>query len=381
MEFQEMLKCDEKFLWHLLSLTQEGNFKAGRFALISADLLVVAHTNEAEFKAFIANKKNEALLSRMMIMPVPYNLQVNAEEQIYSKLVQASDLHDVHVAPEALRTTAIFSVLSRLKPSAKPTVEHLQKMRVYNGEVVEGIKPPEVAELRREFIDEGMSGIDPRYVVNRISSALIEPGRTCIQALDILKALKEGIDQDTSFTVQDRERYLALLAMARSEYDERSKQAVQKSFVHAFEDSAATLFENYMDNVEATCQMRVQTDPLTGEEIPPDERLMRAIEEQIGVTENAKQAFREEMLIRLSTYARQGKTFDYRNHERLREAIEKKLFADLKDVVKITTSSKMPNEKQQRRMNDVSARMIAEQGYCPVCANELLRYVGSLLNR
>lgn len=37
MEFQEMLKCDEKFLWHLLSLTQEGNFKAGRFALISAD--------------------------------------------------------------------------------------------------------------------------------------------------------------------------------------------------------------------------------------------------------------------------------------------------------------------------------------------------------
>ncbi len=41
MEFQEMLKCDEKFLWNLLSLTQEGNFKAGRFALISADELIV----------------------------------------------------------------------------------------------------------------------------------------------------------------------------------------------------------------------------------------------------------------------------------------------------------------------------------------------------
>lgn len=41
MEFQEMLKCDEKFLWNLLSLSQEGNFKAGRFALIYADEMIV----------------------------------------------------------------------------------------------------------------------------------------------------------------------------------------------------------------------------------------------------------------------------------------------------------------------------------------------------
>ena len=39
-------------LWHLLSLTQEGNFKAGRFALISADELIVAHTNETEYRSF-----------------------------------------------------------------------------------------------------------------------------------------------------------------------------------------------------------------------------------------------------------------------------------------------------------------------------------------
>ena len=86
MEFQEMLKCDEKFLWNLLSLTQEGNFKAGRFALISADELIVAHTNESEYKSFIANKKNEALQSRMIVMPVPYNLKVSREEKIYTSL-------------------------------------------------------------------------------------------------------------------------------------------------------------------------------------------------------------------------------------------------------------------------------------------------------
>jgi serine protein kinase len=317
----------------------------------------------------------------MIVLPVPYNLRVSEEEKIYLKLINDSEMKHVHLAPHALRTTAMFSILTRLKESAKSGLDILKKLRVYNGEVIEGIKPTDVADLHNEFLDEGMSGIDPRYVVNRISGALIEQGRSCIQPLDILRALKEGLDQHPSLSKEDRERYLSLISLARKEYDEQSKQEVQKAFVYAFDDSAATLFENYIDNIEIACQMRLQRDPITGEELAPDERLMRAIEEQIGVSENAKQAFREEILIRISTFARQGKTFDYRNHERLKEAIEKKLFADLKDIVKITTSSKTPNAKQLKRMNDVTDRLIEQHGYCAICANELLRYVGSLLNR
>ena len=122
-------------------------------------------------------------------------------------------------------------------------------------------------------------------------------------------------------------------------------------------------------------------DLLTGEEINPDEKLMRSIEEQIGVSENAKKAFREEILIRISALARKGKRFDYRSHDRLREAIQKKLFADLKDVVKITTSSKTPDEQQLKKVNEVVARLVEEHGYNSTSANDLLRYVGSLLNR
>lgn len=76
-----------------------------------------------------------------------------------------------------------------------------------------------------------------------------------------------------------------------------------------------------------------------------------------------------------------GNVFEYNSHERLREAIQKKLFADLKDIVKITTSVKTPDESQLKKMNDVIARLIDEHGYNSVSANELLRYVGSLLNR
>jgi len=381
MEFQEMLKLDEKFLWNLLSLTQEGNFKAGRFALISADELIVAHTNETEYRSFISNKKNEALHSRIIVMPIPYNLKVSQEELIYEKMIKESDMSHVHIAPHALKAAAIFSVLTRLEVPKKQGVDLIKKMRLYDGENVEGFNSVDLEELKKEFPNEGMNGIDPRYIINRISSAIIRKEVPSINALDVLRALKDGLDQHASISQEDREKYMNYIAVARREYDEIAKNEVQKAFVYSYEESAKTLMNNYLDNVEAFCNKNKILDPLTGEEMNPDEKLMRSIEEQIGISENAKKAFREEILIRISAYARKGKRFDYNSHERLREAIQKKLFADLKDVVKITTSSKMPDESQLKKINEVVARLVDEHGYNTTSANELLQYVGSLLNR
>ncbi|KMJ58066.1 protein prkA [Bacillus sp. LL01] len=381
MEFQEMLKCDEKFLWHLLSLTQEGNFKAGRFALISADELIVAHTNETEYRSFISNKKNEALHSRIIVMPVPYNLRLSEEERIYEKMINESDVANVHIAPHTLRVAAMFTILTRLKEAKRGDIDLVKKMRLYDGESVEGFNSVDVQELKKEYADEGMSGIDPRYVINRISSTIIRKEIPSINSLDVLRSLKEGLDQHASISNEDRERFLNFISVARKEYDNIAKKEVQKAFVYSYEESAKTLMDNYLDNVEAYCNKAKLRDPLTGEEMSADEKLMRSIEEQIGISENAKKAFREEILIRISAYARKGKRFDYNSHERLREAIQKKLFADLKDVVKITTSSKTPDETQLKKINEVVARLVDEHGYNSSSANDLLRYVGSLLNR
>src|SRR5690625_767576 len=204
MEFQEMLKCDEKFLWHLLSLTQEGNFKAGRFALISADELIVAHSNEAEYRSFIANKKNEALHSRIIVIPIPYNLKVSEEERIYQKMINESDMAEVHIAPHALRVAAIFSILTRLKDSKKQGIDRLMKMRLYDGENIEDTNNINVEELKKEYPEEGMNGIDPRYVINRISSTIIRKEVPSINALDVLRSLKDGLDQHASISQEDR---------------------------------------------------------------------------------------------------------------------------------------------------------------------------------
>ena len=380
-EFIEMLKTDERFLYVLLTLSQEQNIKTGRFSMIYADEVVVSHTNEHEYSAFIGNKKSEALQDRIILVKVPYNLLVSDEVRIYEKLLKQSAIRDVHIAPGTLQTAAAFAVLSRLEGSKKAGMTLMKKLKLYDGEAVDGFTTKDVRELQDEALREGMDGISPRYVINRLSTALVRDGVTCINAIDALRSMRDGFEQHTSIDRDQQERLLNLISEARHEYDELAKREVQKAFVYSFESSAHTLLNNYLDNVEAYCNKNKVVDPITEEEMEPDERLMRSIEEQIGITENGKRQFREEILIRISSLARKGQTFDYQSHERLQEAIEKKLFADLRDVVKITTSSKTPDADQLRRINDVVDRLIREHGYCPVCANELLKYVGALLNR
>ncbi len=373
--------CDEKFLYVLLTLSQEQNIKTGRFSMIYADEVVVSHTNENEYAAFVGNKKSEALQDRIILVKVPYNLRVSDEVKIYEKLLKQSSLKNVHIAPHTLDVASIFAILTRLEPPKKAGMSLMKKLKLYDGEDQEDFKQKDVKEMQEEALHEGMEGISPRYVINRLSSALVRDGVACINPIDALRALRDGLDQHTSITRDQREHYLNFISEARKEYDEMAKKEVQRAFVYSFEESARTLLNNYLDNVEAYCNKTKVRDPITDEDMDPDEQLMRSIEEQIGITENAKKTFREEILIRISSLARRGQTFEYTSHERLKEAIEKKLFADLRDVVKITTSSKTPDPEQLKKSNEVVNRLIADYDYCPICANELLKYVGSLLNR
>jgi serine protein kinase len=382
MEFVEMLKVDEKFLYSLLTLSQEQSIKTGRFAMIYADEVILSHSNENEYIAFAGNRKSEALQDRIILVRVPYNLRVSQEERIYDKLLHQSEaLRNVHLAPHTLRVAAMFAVMTRLEEPKRQNVDIVKKMKLYDGEDVEGYKSKDVRELKEETVREGMDGISPRYIINRLSSALVRDGVTCINPIDSLRAIKDGFEQHTGISSEQRERYLNHISQARKEYDELAKIEVQRAFVYSFEEMARTMCNNYLDNVEAFCNKERMKDPITEEEMDPDEQLMRSIEEQIGISENAKNTFRQEILIRISSYARKGKPFEYNSHERLKEAIEKKIFADLKDVVKITTSAKTPDPDQLRRINEVVDRLVKEHGYCPVCANELLTYVGTLLSR
>ncbi|HWS56520.1 MAG TPA: hypothetical protein VN228_20445, partial [Pyrinomonadaceae bacterium] len=209
MEFVEMLKVDEKFLYSLLTLSQEQNIKTGRFAMIYADEVIVSHSNENEYIAFAGNKKSEALQDRIILVRVPYNLRVSQEERIYDKLLKQSDaLRNVHVAPNTLKVAAMFAVMTRLEEPKRANVDTVKKMKLYDGEDVESFKSKDVRELKEEAVREGMDGISPRYIINRLSGALVRDGITCINPIDALRAIKDGFEQHTGITPEQRERYL-----------------------------------------------------------------------------------------------------------------------------------------------------------------------------
>jgi len=380
-EFIEMLKADERFLYILLTLTQEKNIKTGRFSLIYADECVIAHTNEAEFKEFLADKKSEALQDRMIMVQMPYNLKVSAEVKIYEKLLQRASLGPLHVAPHALEVAAMFAVLSRLEAPKQAGLTLVKKLRLYDGQEVEGFRQKDLKLIKAQTEREGMDGISPRFVINRLSSSLIRPNTRCINPIDVLRALKDGFDSHGTFTREEREKCDHLIADVRREYDEIAKTDVQKAFFVSFEQEALTLLDNYLDHVEAYLDDKKLVDPLTEEERDPDEKLMRAIEEKVKVPESGKEAFRNEIFRKVAMAQRRGEHFDYTTHEKLKEAIEKQLFEERRDTIKLTVSTRNPDPEQLRKLNEVVDTLVRKEGYCSECANELLKYVSSLLAR
>ena len=388
MEFIEMLKAEKRFLYELNTVAGEQTIKASRFALIYADLAVLAHTNEYEYNSYFNNQENEAMIDRIFVVKVPYNLRLSQEIRIYEKLINQSqlsddrlDLNSIHIAPYTLRVAAMFAILSRLKPSKKSGLGLMSKLKLYDGEKQVGDwDQKHVRELESEYTDEGMNGISPRFVMNRLSAALVRGNKSCITPIDVLRSMRDGLAEHTS-SEEELRRLMGFIDETRKDYDEIAKKEVQRAFVYSYEQSAKTLLDNYLDNVDAFCNRTKVKDPITSDDVDPDERLMRSIEEQIGVSENAKREFREGIMRSVASVSRRGGSFGVGSDERLKEALEKKLFSDLKDIVKITTSTKTPDQDQLKRINEVVERLCSDHGYNPVSANELLKYVGTLLNR
>ncbi len=78
---------------------------------------------------------------------------------------------------------------------------------------------------------------------------------------------------------------------------------------------------------------------------------------------------------------RKGETFDYTTHEKLKDAIEKQLFEERRDTIKLTITSRSPDTEQLRKINQVIDNLVEYHGYTSDSANELLKYVSSLLAR
>ena len=382
-EFVEVLKLDVAFLYDLLGASQEHVVKPKKFAQTYIDEVIIGHTNEPEFRKLQNNEFMEALRDRTVKIDVPYITKLHAEIKIYEKDFGKGKVQGVFVAPHTIEMAAMWAILTRLEQPKKGDLSLMQKLKLYNGKTLSGYTEDNVKELRKEAIREGLEGISPRYIQDKISNTLVKYSHLgCINPFMVFNELESGLRHHTLISSEERRReYREILAAVKQEYEDIIKNEVQRA-ISADEGAIANLCGNYIDNVKAYTQKEKVRNRYTGQLESPDERLMRSIEEKIEVAESRKDDFRREIMNYIGALAVEGKSFDYKTNERLHRALELKLFEDQKDSIKLSSLvSNVVDKSMQEKIDVVKTRLIKDFGYDDISATDILNYVASIFAR
>jgi serine protein kinase len=379
-EFIEVFKNETEYLHAMITATQEKVIPApGRHGMVYVDTCILAHSNEAEWQKFKADHTNEAILDRIVVIKVPYNLRLSEEVKIYQKIIRNSDFR-AHVAPHTLELASMFAILSRLEPTSK--CDLMTKLRLYNGEeVVEKgrTKKIDVTELKEDAKREGMSGISTRFIMKALDNALSDNVTgNCINPINVREALI-GMVKEADLPDDARKQYLEFLQdTLHKEYLDLLEKEITRAFVYSYQEQAEALFQNYLDHAEAYVNKTKVRDRNTKEELPPDEGFLKSIEEQIAIIGSTADGFRQEVIAYLWSTSRRGEKVSYRSYEPLKEAIEKKLMTSVRDISRIITKARTRDEEQAEKYGAMVQNLL-ENGYCESCVDVVLKYAANNL--
>ncbi len=384
-EFIEVLKLDVAFLYDLLGASQEHTIKPKKFAQTDIDEVIIGHTNEPEYKKLQSNELMEAFRDRTIKIDIPYNTRLDDEIKIYEKDFGKDKVRGIHIAPHAVEIAAMWAVLTRLAEPKKAGLTLMQKLKLYGGKSVPGFTEDSVKELRDEAPREGMDGVSPRYIQDKLSNALVSEQAQLDRGINpfmVMNELESGLDHHSLITDEEqKKRYRELLSVVREEYEEILKTEVQRA-ISADEDAITRLCANYIDNVRAYTQHEKVRNKYTGKDEEPDERLMRAIEEKIEIADARKDDFRQEIMNYIGALALDGKKFEYHTNARLHRALELKLFEDSRDTIKLKNIvSGVVDDETQAKIDVVKQRLIKFFGYNETSATDVLNYVASIFAR
>lgn len=381
-ELIEVFKNEIEFLHTIITATQEKRVPSpGKSDMLHFDGVILAHCNEAEWNRFQSEHTNEAIMDRIVKVAVPYCLELNQEMKIYEKMLGKSDFK-AHIAPHTLKVASMFSVMSRLKPSAK--CDPLTKMKIYNGEEVleKGrVKKVDIKDLREEAKHEGMEGISTRFITKAIDAALSASDKSMVTPVSVMDSLTKMVREQIVDETFKKNCLELLQKTVREEYLKILETEIAKAFVTAYEEQAQSLFNSYLDNAEAYTTRSRLKDRVTKEERLPDEEFMKSIEEQIGISGSAKDGFRSDVTAYMFAKMRRGEKVEYTSYEPLRKALEQYLINSVKSFARIVTKSKSRDDEQQKKYSEMVQTMIRDYGYSADSAEEILAYAANNLWR
>src|SRR6476620_9887645 len=367
LEFVEMFKAPIKVLHPLLTATQEGNFKGTEgFGAIPFDGIVMAHSNESEWKAFKNNKNNEAFLDRIYIVKVPYCLRMTEEVKIYDKLLRNSSLKDAVCAPGTLKMMAQFSVLTRLKEPENSSI--FSKMQIYDGDNLKDADPK--AKSYQEYrdyagVDEGMTGISTRFAF-KILSKVFNFGSEEVAANPghLMYVLEQQIERE-QFPAETEQKYLAYIKEhLATRYAEFIGKEIQTAYLESYSEYGQNIFDRYVTYADYWIQDHEYRDTDTGEVF--DRAALNAelekIEKPAGIA-NPKD-FRNEIVnfVLRARASNQGKNPLWTSYEKLRTVIEKKMFSNTEELLPVISFNAKASADEQKKHEDFVNRMV-EKGY------------------
>lgn len=384
LEFIEMLKLAQEFLYDLLGASQERSIKPKKFPQIPVDLVLVGHTNLPEYEKLKNNTSMEALRDRTVKIDVPYLLRWSDEIEVL-KQDYGPDKVRQHVAPHTLEIAALFAVLTRLQDDKDHKLQLVEKVKLYDGKALPGWTEDSVKELQDKYPFEGINGgLSARYIQDKISNCL-SSHYDYINPFMVLNELKDGLGASTLISnKEDVGKYQNCIDLAMRELDEILKHEVQKALV-GDEDSIIRLATHYIDNIMAYINKAKVVNPYTGLDQEPDERLMRSIEEKIDIPDVGADDFRRSLAAFIGNLAHDKKTFRWDSNPQLKKALEAKLFEDTKDHIKLSalnmSGATVVDPDLQEKIDAIKQRLIKQYGYNEQSATDVLSYTASIFAR
>ncbi len=367
MEFVEMFKAPIKVLHPLLTATQEGNFKGTEgFGAIPFDGVVLAHSNESEWKTFKNNRNNEAFLDRIYIVKVPYCLRVSDEIKIYDKLLRNSSLSQAPCAPGTLKMMAQFAILSRLAEPENSSI--FSKMLVYDGENLKDTDPK--AKSMHEYsdyagVDEGMNGLSTRFAFKILSKVFnFDTSEVAANPVHLLYVLEQQVERE-QFPAEIEQKYFAYIKEHLAQrYVEFIGKEIQTAYLESYSEYGQNIFDRYVTFADFWIQDQEFRDPDTGESFDRNSlnQELEKIEKPAGIS-NPKD-FRNEIVnfVLRARAQNGGKNPAWTSYEKLRTVIEKKMFSNTEELLPVISFNAKGSADDANKHQEFVARMV-EKGY------------------
>ena len=367
LEFVEMFKAPIKVLHPLLTATQEGNFKGTEgFGAIPFDGVVLAHSNESEWKTFRNNKHNEAFLDRIYIVKVPYCLRVREEIKIYEKLIRESSLGEAKCAPGTLKMMSQFAILTRLKEPENSSL--YSKMEVYDGESLKDTDPR--AKSYHEYrdyagVDEGMNGVSTRFAFKILSKVFnFDTTEVAANPVHLMYVLEQQIERE-QFPADLEQKYTGFIKeLLAPRYAEFIGKEIQTAYLESYSEYGQNIFDRYVTYADYWIQDNEYRDSDTGEVF--DRVALNAelekIEKPAGIA-NPKD-FRNEIVnfVLRARANNQGKNPNWTSYEKLRLVIEKKMFSNTEELLPVISFNAKASADEAKKHEDFVTRMVGK-GY------------------